>query len=189
MNKQAQKKQIRTALIQRRSALGEAKRLQMSQQIIQSLHEIDDFHQAKSVFCYLSYRSEVDTHHLIDFFLQQGLVLAVPKIIDKTKMIAVPLLDVHDLEPDKLGILTPKSNQMICDPFDLVITPGLGFTVTGARLGFGRGYYDRWFSTAQVKTKIGITFESQIVAELPLEETDVALDILVTEQRIIDLRA
>jgi len=188
MNLHEQKKQLRTELKRRRSELTENKRAEMSRQIIQFLHEIDEFNQAKNIFCYISYLSEVETSSLITLYLEQGLALAVPKIIGKTEMIAVPLSNLSDLEPDKMGILTPKSSQAAPGPFDIAITPGVGFTETGGRLGYGRGYYDHWFSKNKVKTKIGIAFKTQVVAELPIEKTDMPLDILVTEERIIDFR-
>ncbi len=188
MNLLEQKKQLRTLIKQRRSTLSVASRAKMSQQIIQFLHEIDEFNHAKSIFCYISYLDEVDTQPLISQFLEQKLALAVPKIMGKTEMLAIPLKDLSDLESDKMGILTPKSNQAANYNFDVVITPGLGFTERGDRLGYGRGYYDRWFSKNKVKTKIGVAFEVQIVDELPLEKTDMPLDMLITEKRIIDLR-
>ncbi len=188
MNLHEQKKQLRTDLKQRRTELPESKRTEMSQQIIKFLHEIDEFNQAKSLFCYISYLSEVETSSLVSRILEQNLALAVPKIMGKTEMRAIPLKDLSDLEADKMGILTPKSSQVASDTFDIAITPGVGFTTKGDRLGYGRGYYDRWFSKNQVKTKIGLAFEVQIVDELPLEKTDLPLDILVTEERIIDLR-
>ena len=189
MNLHEQKKQLRTKIKQRRSKLSETNRKEMSQQISQFLHKIDGFIQAKSVFCYISYLDEVETHPLISGFLEQNLALAVPKIMNKTEMLAIPLTDLSDLEPDKMGILTPKASEAAPDIFDIAITPGLGFTEKGERLGYGRGYYDRWFSKNKVKTKIGVAFEVQIVDELPLEDTDMPLDILVTEERIIDLRS
>ncbi len=189
MNPHEQKKRLRSELKQRRSELSQSKRVEMSKQIVQFLGEIDEFNQAKSVFCYISYLSEVETGSLISHFLQQNLSLAVPKIVGKTEMLAITLTDLTDLEPDKMGILTPKSNEMATAAFDIAITPGVGFTENGERLGYGRGYYDRWFVKNKVKTKIGIAFEVQIVDELPLESTDIALDLLVTENRIIDLRS
>jgi 5-formyltetrahydrofolate cyclo-ligase len=188
MNLLEQKKQLRSQLKQRRSALSKAHRTEMSKQIRQFLYEIDEFISAKSIFCYISYLSEVETQPLITSSLEQNLSLAVPKIMGKTEMRAVPLTDLSDLEPDKMGILTPKSNQAASVSFDIAITPGVGFTEKGGRLGYGRGYYDRWFAQNEVKTKIGLAFEVQLVDELPLEETDMPLDILITEKRIIDLR-
>ncbi len=188
MNLHEQKKLLRGELKQRRSELSAAIRSKKSQQIINFLKEINEFNQAKSIFCYISYLSEVETQSLISLFLEQNLNLAVPKIMGKTEMRAIPLTNMSDLEPDKMGILTPKSDQAASNTFDIVITPGVGFTEKGKRLGYGRGYYDRWFSKNEVKTKIGVAFEVQIVDELPVEDTDMPLDILVTEKRIIDLR-
>ncbi len=188
MNLHEQKKRLRTTLKQLRTLIPESKRKEMSQQISKYLYEIDEFIQAKSIFCYISYLSEVETHTLINDLLDRNLVLAVPKIMEKSEMFAVPLTDLSDLEPDKMGILTPKINQPASDPFDIAITPGVGFTITGERLGYGKGYYDRWFFHNKVQTKIGIAFETQLVEQLPIEETDISLDILVTEERIIDLR-
>ena len=188
MNLLEQKKRLRSEIKRRRSNLSETVRMEMSQQISQFLDEIPEFIQAKSVFCYISYLDEVETHSLISGFLEHDLALAVPKIVSKTEMQAISLTDLSNLEPDKMGILTPKSCQLAPNSFDIAITPGLGFTENGDRLGYGRGYYDRWFAKNDVKTKIGIAFEVQIVDELPTEDTDMPLDILVTEKRIIDLR-
>lgn len=188
MNLHEQKKQFRNNLKQRRSRVTADERRQMSQQISTFLHQIDEFNRAKNLFCYISYLSEVETTRLIDALLEQKLSLSVPKIMSKSEMIAVPLENLSDLEPDKMGILTPKSNQPATGPFDVVLTPGLGFTTSGERLGYGRGYYDRWFANNQAGLKIGLAFEIQVVEALPVEPTDMTLDIIVTEERIIDLR-
>lgn len=188
MNLLEQKRQLRAKLKKRRSTLTETAVAEKSQQIQQNLQTIDAFKQAKSFFCYISYLNEVDTHALIELFLKQNLSLAVPKIMGREEMIAVPFTSWEELEPDNMGILTPKSNEVALGPFDVTITPGLGFTSNGDRLGYGRGYYDRWFANYDVKTRIGIAFEVQVVEELPLEKTDMPLDMLVTEERIINLR-
>ena len=188
MNLLEQKKRLRAEILRCRERLSANQRQDMSVQITNLLHEIDEFGQAQRIFCFISYMSEVNTHKLIDSFIEQKLSLAVPKIIGKTEMLSVPLTDRSQLEPDKMGILTPKSLEIAKGPFDLVLTPGVGFTEKGDRLGYGRGYYDRWFANNEVKTKIGLCFEIQIVDELPTEATDVPLDMLVTEKRIIDLR-
>ncbi|MCG8379320.1 MAG: 5-formyltetrahydrofolate cyclo-ligase [Proteobacteria bacterium] len=188
MNLLEEKKTLRTELKKRRAAIPETQRATMNKQIIKNLHNINDFNNAQSAFCYVSYQAEVETRHLLDEILGRGIYLAVPKIISNTKMIAVPINDQTELEPDNLGIPTPKSDQVATNPIDIAITPGLGFTSSGERLGYGRGYYDRWFEHNVVKTKVGLAFEAQIVDTLPTETTDVLLDIIVTEQRIIDVR-
>ena len=119
--------------------------------------------------------NEVETNSLINFILKQGLALFVPKVINNIEMIAIKLNSLSDLEPDNIGILTPKSGEILLEPIDIAITPGIGFTKIGGRIGYGHGYYDRWFSKNLVKTKVGIAFEEQIVEKLPLEETDIPI--------------
>lgn len=187
MNLDEQKKHLRSKLKQLRSNESADNRKLMSQQIINNLHKLDEFKHADNVFCYVSYLSEVNTFPLIKHFLENGANLTVPKIIGKTEMIAVQIADLASLEPDKMGILTPKSNQSFTGSFDIVITPGLAFNPAGNRLGYGRGYYDRWFTKNTVCSKIGLAFECQILESLPTEETDIPIDILVSEKRVIKI--
>ena len=64
----------------------------------------------------------------------------------------------------------------------------IGFTKIGSRIGYGPGYYDRLFSENLVKTKVGVAFEDQIVEKLPLGETDIPMDILITEKYVTNLK-
>ena len=100
-------------------------------------------------------------------------------------MIAVPFSGWDDLIPGELGILTPRGEDTISGNIDIAITPGLGFTRTGQRIGYGRGYYDQWFSGNSVAHKIALSFEAQILDSLPVTVTDIPVDIIVTEQEII----
>ena len=179
------KENLRSSLKKKRDALGKELRFKKSEKIADFLCEINEFKQSKTIFCYISYKSEVETLSLINLILESGMNLYVPKIISGTEMIAVKLNDIANLELDDIGILTPKSNEILSEKVDITITPGIGFTKKGGRLGYGRGYYDRWFSTNEVKTKIGISFEAQIVMNLPLEKTDINMDLIITEKEII----
>ena len=179
------KENLRSALKKKRDGLSKELRFKKSEKIVNFLRNINEFKQSKTIFCYVSYKSEVETFALINYILESDTDLFVPKIISRTKMIAVKLDDIANLEFDDIGILTPKSNKILSEKVDAVITPGIGFTKKGGRLGYGRGYYDRWFSINEVKTKIGIAFEEQVVMNLPLEKTDINMDIIITEKEII----
>ncbi|MEQ8428526.1 MAG: 5-formyltetrahydrofolate cyclo-ligase [Gammaproteobacteria bacterium] len=183
-----EKARLRAQLKQMRNELAPDEIIKKSQQIYKNLEKIDAWSGAGSVFCYISYLSEVNTRPMLENFLERNLRIAVPKIVDKTTMLAIPFAGWDELQPDRMGILTPTANEADPGPFDLVITPGLGFNRQGGRLGYGRGYYDRWFDQHQVKTRIGVCFELQLVDGLPLEETDVPLQVLVTEQQVYDFR-
>lgn len=182
------KELLRTELKKKRDELTKRQQIEKSEKITYFLCESEEFKQSNNVFCYISYMNEVKTNSLINFIFKQGLTLFVPKVINSIEMIAIKLNSLSDLEPDNFGILTPKSGEILLEPVDIAITPGIGFTKTGGRIGYGRGYYDRWFSKNLVKTKIGIAFEEQIVEKLPLEETDIPVDMLVTDKYVINLK-
>jgi 5-formyltetrahydrofolate cyclo-ligase len=182
---QEQKTEIRTRLKQIRAGMPASLRKAHSKLIHGHLAGLDEVIFANSVFIYVSFASEVDTHAVIRQFLEEGKSLAVPKIVDADHMISVHFTSWEDLSPDVMEILTPTSSTPDSGPFDIAITPGVGFTLAGGRLGFGRGYYDKWLSANTAKTRIALAFEAQLVDSLPTGTDDIPVDIIVTEKRVI----
>ena len=180
-----QKTVLRKQLKQIRASIPASRRGAYSENIFNSLIKLKEIIQAMTIFTYISYGNEVDTHHLLKYFLEYGKLIAVPKILPSRTMIAVPFSGWDDLVEGELGILTPAGDEPFSDNIGVAITPGLGFTRTGHRIGYGRGYYDKWFSGNSVTHKIAVTFEAQIMDSLPVTSTDIPVDIIVTEQRII----
>lgn len=183
------KRELRQNIIARRDALADAVRGEASRLIRARLLALPVVQAAESLFVFISYASEVDTHPLLDTLLETRRRLAVPKIVDKTTMLSVPLHSWEQLQPETLGILSPSTAEHDEGPFDVVITPGVAFTEHGDRLGYGRGYYDRWFASHTVSTKIALAFETQIVESLPTDASDQPVDLIVTEKRVIRPRA
>lgn len=182
---QQAKRELRQSVIGRRDALTETQRLEAGRLIRSRLLALPVVQAAESLFVFVSYATEVDTHPLLDTLLEAGRRVAVPKIIDATTMLSVPIQGWQDLQPDRMGILTPASDEHDAGPFDVAITPGVAFTVAGDRLGYGRGYYDRWFSRYAAASKIALCFEDQIVESLPTDEYDLPVDLIITEKRVI----
>lgn len=180
-----QKKQLRASLKQKRAAIPEKDRQKYSQIITARLFELKEIQNANIVFAYISYATEVFTHDVLKKLLADGKKVVVPKILSSKKMVSQYFVSWDDLEPGTLGILTPKNGEITHETVDVAITPGLGFTEQGHRIGFGAGYYDRWFATHDVRLKVAIAFETQIVEALPTEETDIPVDLILTEERII----
>lgn len=151
--------------------------------IRKNLRELDIYKKAKSVFIFISYKSEVDTRGIIDDILADGKKLLVP-LVKGSEMIAVEVKGIDDLEANKMGILEPKSGKEVRD-VDLTITPGLAFDKAGYRLGYGGGYYDKFF--AKVDTiRMGIGYLDQFVEELVHEDYDKPLEYLLTEKGLIE---
>ena len=180
-----QKAALRAALKQIRASLSAKDRATASETIMRNVISLEEVGAARTVFIYISHGNEVDTHALLGHFLERGMTVAIPKILPGTGMIAVAFTRWEDLTPGELGILTPSGNTPCPGSFDIVITPGLGFTIQGNRIGYGRGYYDRWFAEHRTARKIALAFENQVIAELPHAEYDIPVDILITEKRII----
>lgn len=154
--------------------------------IIGNLERVETFRSAKRIFTYISNGAEADTHTLIRSRIDDLEALAVPKIVNNT-MLAVRFPGWKKLAVGPLGILAPVTDDICPPPYDAVITPGLGFTRQGVRLGYGRGYYDRWFAEHPPVIKIGLCYGSQIMDGLPDDDHDVAIDIIVTEREIIHI--
>ena len=151
--------------------------------IRENLRQLDIYKKAKSVFVFISYKSEVDTRGIIEDILANGKKLLVP-LVKGSEMIAVEVKGIDDLEPNKMGILEPKSGDEVTD-VDLTITPGLAFDKNGFRLGYGGGYYDKFF--AKVDTiRMGIGYFDQYVESIVHEDYDKALEYLLTEEGLIE---
>jgi len=179
-----QKALLRDRLKKLRSALPQAVREEFSEAIAQRLFQLAQIQSAKTLFVYISCGAEIETRGIIQRLLEEGKRVAVPKIVS-ARMEAQLFSDWEQLVPGQLGILTPQQGQECPAPIDVVITPGLGFTAQGHRIGFGRGYYDRWFSSHPACFKVALAYEVQIVPDIPLDPHDVPVDCVITEKRIL----
>ena len=168
-----------------RDELGVNKRHSYDIAIRRRLLALPQVGDASVIFIFISHGSEVDTRQCLEELSQQGKTIAVPRILDKQTMIAAAFESWESLRPEQMGILAPQSREPVAEPIDVCITPGVGFSPTGGRLGYGRGYYDRWFSSRPHLFKVALAYECQILDDLPRDETDVLVDMIITEKRII----
>ncbi|WP_417908766.1 5-formyltetrahydrofolate cyclo-ligase [Candidatus Electronema sp. PJ] len=161
------------------------------------IHELLTAHPAvaaaEHIFLYVHFRSEVETLSLLEHFLAVGKTVSVSRTLRKEKrLLAVPITDpARQLQPGCYGILEPTSAQAAIEPdrLDLVLVPGSVFDQGGGRLGYGGGFYDRFLSQdAPQALRIGLSFEIQLVDQVPTEAHDQFMDILVTEEQLYDCR-
>lgn len=179
----------RARLRVQRDALTPGQRRAGSERIRSRILDLAAVRAARTVFCFVSRGAEVETHALIDTLATGGCRILVPKISGAADMVAVEFPGWPALQPGVLGILAPVSEQPFAGRIDVVITPGLGFTAKGDRLGMGRGYYDRWFAGHAYGLSIAICFECQLVRALPVSATDIPVDLIVTEERVLEAEA
>lgn len=183
-----EKQKLRQEILARRNEMPGDARSAASDSIVGRVLDAPELAAAGTVFCFISAGPEVHTHDLLEHLLQMGKTLVVPKILRGEPMRAVKFAGWEALAPGTLGILAPVESTPFAGKVDLVITPGLAFTPDGKRLGYGRGYYDRWFATHEHGTRIGIGFQCQMVDTLPTGPLDVVVHRVVTEQNWYNTR-
>jgi 5-formyltetrahydrofolate cyclo-ligase len=150
-----------------------------------------NFLESRIVLLYTPLKYEIDTTEIIKRSLLYNKIVVLPTFdgnMYKIKLYKVDTLDKGmvqsprgNLEPDKTLF---KSVPLDC--LDLAIIPGFVMDEKGGRIGSGQGYYDRLIPDLPITTrKVGLIFEAQIIAGVPLESHDKHLDIIITEDRII----
>lgn len=137
---------------------------------------------------YAATRGEADVSALFHPLRALGWQIVLPQVVSKTEMVMRVVADWSALVPDAFGILAPVPSAQAVRPsqVDVVLVPGLGFTRSGGRLGYGGGYYDRWLTQAgKGITTIGVGFGVQVRDTLPVAAHDVPLCYVVTEQGVV----
>ncbi|MBN2269797.1 MAG: 5-formyltetrahydrofolate cyclo-ligase [Sedimentisphaerales bacterium] len=148
-----------------------------------------EYQAAGVVMLYLSIEKEVDTDAIAADALAGGKVVLAPKADwDRQEIAPIQIQSLTEgLAVGRAGIREPAGGKpWPVERIDLVIAPGLAFNSTGGRLGRGGGFYDRFLATLVGRTIIcSLAFDCQVVDELPAEQHDHPIDILVTEKRLM----
>lgn len=183
---------VRRQIAAERKAYTEVLRKAENKAIAAHFLQSELYHKSRTVMCYVSMRTEADTHAVIQAMLADGKIVCVPQVLDKCgRMRAVRISAWEDLAHiGSFGILEPSmKNPVIVMPneIDLVIVPGVAFTLDGERIGMGGGYYDRFLSDIRA-VRIGFAFSCQIKDSLPTDVWDVKMDYLAAKEGITDCR-
>lgn len=188
------KKTLRKATLAKRKDLAETSPElfgKYNQSIIATLKNTREYKDARVIMCFISFQDEVETHQFIKEALAEGKKIFVPYIItDEKIMVPAEITDFeNDLEPGYYNILAPREDRLAIkdkNEIDLVVTPGVVFDHLGYRIGYGAGFYDRFFSQLDPAVpKIALGFSLQQTDEpLPRDEYDIQIDKLITENGI-----
>ncbi len=181
------KKSLRKELLRKRNEIPINLRHKESEEIKNTLLSMSEYKNAKSVFVYVSFGSEVETQSLIEAILKDKKRVAVPLCDTKTHtMQAVEITDISHLKNGAYGILEPDVNAGILAPdeIDLIIVPAISFDRCGMRLGYGAGYYDRFLADFK-GISIGLCFSQCISKSLPVCEFDKPVNKIITGRELI----
>ena len=165
----------------------------MSCAIARKILLLEELVSGSTIFIYVDFRSEVETHLLIAELLRRGKRVVAPVTLVKEKrLLPVEIRDLEqDLVPGYCLIPEPrveirKSRMVAAGEIETILLPGSVFDERGGRLGYGGGYYDRFMAhEAPRARRIGLAFDLQVVDRLPLQPHDQIADLVVTEKRII----
>ena len=183
MTSNPEKDALRKHLLEKRDAMSFDIMEIHAQKILSKLKKMKSFSEAKSVGCYYSIGSEVQTNNIIKFLLEGKKIVSLPKVAHDT-MVFRKIENVAKLEKGNFDISEPKESCPIEENHDVVLVPSIGLDNEGNRIGYGYGFYDRYL-TKNDSTKIALTYSKQIVKSIPTSKYDVKMDWIVTETDII----
>lgn len=141
------------------------------------------FKEAETIMLYISFAKEPETLPIIEKILSEGKKVVVPvSNLSTNTIIPTYINGVDELIPGAYGILEPTIIRAV-NPMDidLVVIPGIAFDMHRNRLGFGMGYYDKFLATTEA-ARIALCYDFQVVDDLPTNELDIPMDLILTEK-------
>lgn len=167
---------------------------ELSVEICTKFEALPAYVRAKTVMYYIDVRSEVRTRHALPAALTQGKKIVIPWCNDKGELELFHLESMDELSVGMYKILEPKpelrnlpAKQVTATDLDLIMVPGVAFDRTGARMGHGKGYYDKLLQHARLDAPlVALAFECQLFPEIPTAEHDIFMDLIITERALYE---
>ncbi|MFL6391328.1 MAG: 5-formyltetrahydrofolate cyclo-ligase [Nitrososphaeraceae archaeon] len=184
------KNKIRQQILQKRNALSKSEISRRSEVIQNRIINSSEYKSARVIGAYFSIGSEVRTEHIISTALKNQKVLLLPKTgVDQIAFYQVFEADFREnkLVEGRFRILEPpRSSRDIEENIDLLIIPGIAFDKYGYRIGYGKGYYDRFIEHNECPFSIGLGFQFQLMNHsLPHSRFDQRLNAIATESNML----
>ncbi|PWR73822.1 5-formyltetrahydrofolate cyclo-ligase [Methanospirillum lacunae] len=182
------KEVLRNILRERRWALSEQERQEKSLKICELLRDVVT--PGEEILVYCAKDPEVETSSFISYLLEHEIPVIVPIIQKEDVSLRLSYLqDPSCLVSSTFHVPEPIGSEIPADPavVTTAIIPMLGFDRSGARLGYGAGYYDRFLSTNRHIRTVGLAYSCQEEAGLPTNANDISMTIVVTEDEIINM--
>lgn len=142
---------------------------------------------ARTVLAYAATPEEIDPAAAVDALRRHGVVVALPRVAGPSELVAHRIDPGMALVRGPYGLIEPPADAPLVSPdaIDVAIVPGVAFDGACRRVGHGVGYYDRLLALMDHAVTVGLAFDGQVMAEVPCEEHDVCVDVLVTPTRTI----
>jgi 5-formyltetrahydrofolate cyclo-ligase len=183
-----EKQELRAMLRQKRDSIDPEQKKQLDRAIVERIAASKEFKAANKLLLYAPHGSEINLLPLVRLARKIGKTVAFPRCdVEHTTM------RFYVLEPDArlvrgaYGIAEPAPDAPLCEPdaHTLCILPGLSFDTRGNRIGYGKGYYDRFLADFTGMT-VGAVYEQLLSDVIPTEEHDLPVQALFTESARLD---
>lgn len=194
-----EKKRLRKEILAKRDSLPDSLREEYSRQIRRTLQGWEVYKKAKVLLAFISFGSEVDTRILIQEALAEGKTVYCPRV-EGSELFFYRIFSLEDLQPGYRGILEPSKEAKEYEQTamsGLLLMPGTVFDTERNRIGYGKGFYDRFMAGLQQKSRarfaegkeIGLTtaalaFSMQVVQNVPVTHYDFRPEYLITEKAV-----
>lgn len=180
------KSALRAKYKEKRMNLSSEEKQQLDSSILRRVVSSRTYKECETLLTFVSTAIEVDTHKLIQTALQDGKTVAVPRCVSGTReMEFFRISSMEDLESGTFGVLEPvpeRCEKIAEFPKPMCIVPGLAFDLAGYRLGYGKGYYDRFLSAHPELVNVGVCYCCCTLNRLIHGRFDVAVNYLITEK-------
>lgn len=186
------KEELRKRLITQRDLMAPDVWTSKSKMIEKIILQSTLYNQCDHLFIYADYHGEVGTTTLIEDALIKGKAVYLPKVLEnfeESRMDFFRVYNTFELVNGYKGIREPMGNSERCFSYPLhanekmlMLVPGVCFDKHGNRLGYGKGYYDNYLKDKPNMIKIGLCFAIQMLDEIPVNERDIRLDLVLSEE-------
>ena len=172
---------IRKEIINKRKELSFEYKLEASKIISKKLYELEEYKKANNLLVYADASGEVLTDEIILNSMIKGKNVYAPVCGDNYSMDFYRIYSLEELTVGHYGIREPlaiekeKLTESVIDDGIIAIVPGVVFDRKNNRMGYGRGYYDRFFAKMNIPYRIGLAYDFQIVDEIITKDTDIAM--------------
>lgn len=181
------KKELRKEVLAQRDALSDKSRKFKNEKILHLLTENSIYQKAEQLLSFVSFGSEVDTYGIIKDALQQKKEVYCPRV-EGEELIFYQIFGMDDLQPGYRGILEPIDGLKKWIPTEkvLLLLPGTVFDREKNRIGYGKGFYDRFLEKQGSRlVTAALAFSVQIADRVPAEAHDCKAQCIITEAGII----
>ena len=181
-----ERERVRAETLHRRDGLTEEAQTTLSRSIVNSVATWTQSEGFDAVMLYLSMKSEVATFDLLDLLLHQEKIVCAP-VVDTRQLELTPRRIRNpktELVRHRYGMLEPNATCPIFPiaQLQLIIVPGIAFDPNGYRLGYGKGFYDRFLAKCPNAVSVGLAYQMQIVEDTFPQAWDVPVQHIFTEK-------